>query len=749
MRHLRSTVTLLATVLALSASSAPATRAATSAQPQVSTPVQATAPARADWGQMPLYFIANQGQIDARVAFYVQGRDKTLYFAPEGITFALTEFSADPSSPGREHPLGLAALDSARARAGARTRYVIKLDFVEANPVRPVGQDQTDAVISYLKGPPEEWYTGLPTYGGIVYRDLWEGIDLVYSGTVDRLKYEFRLRPGADPARIRLAYRGATVQVNATGQLEVTTPAGGFQDDAPVAYQDVNGQRVPVSVGYLLDDASTYGFRLGAYDPALPLVIDPAVLVYCGYIGGSGWEEGEGIAVDGAGNAYVVGDTDSTQATFPVIVGPDLDYNGNDDIFVAKVKADGTGLDYCGYIGGSGQEYVWGVAVDGEGNAYIGGETNSSQASFPVLVGPDLTHNGWYDAFVAKVKADGTGLDYCGYIGGTRNDYGHRIAVDGLGHAYLAGSAGSWDGTFPTMLGPDPSYNGGDFDGFVAKVKTDGSGLDYCGFIGGNGWDEAWDVAVDGLGHAYIVGDTDSEEDTFPVIVGPDLTYNDDDDAFVAKVKADGTGLDYCGYIGGSGDDFGGGIAVDAAGNAYIGGETNSTQTTFPVAVGPDLTHNGGYDAFVAKVKADGTGLDYCGYIGGSSNDYGHDVAVDGLGGAHVVGATSSTEASFPVKIGPDRSYNGGPFDAFAAKVTVGGTALAYCGYIGGSGEDSAWDIAVDGAGDAYVVGVTDSTEATFPVAVGPDLDYNQGWDVFVAKILFNEIKLFLPLISK
>jgi len=348
--------------------------------PAAERPTVAAPYVQPDWGRMPLLFLANQGQVDEQVAFYVQGRDKTLYFSPEGVTFALTASIPQSSStqgegemrdsPLRSGPIPRVAGEGAGERA---ERWIVKLDFVGANAVRPGGQEQADTVVSYFKGPREEWYTGLPTYARIVYPELWAGIDLAYSGTANRLKYEFVVQPGADAGRIRLAYRGATVGLNAAGQLEVSTPAGGFQDDAPIAYQEVNGRRVPVEVAYALEDAAAYGFRLGAYDPAVPLVIDPAVLVYCGYIGGSGGDYGQGIAVDGDGNAYVTGETLSTQATFPETGGPDLTHNGGYDAFVAKVKADGTGLDYCGYIGGSGDDYGRGIAVDGDGNAYITG----------------------------------------------------------------------------------------------------------------------------------------------------------------------------------------------------------------------------------------------------------------------------------------------------------------------------------------------------------------------------------------
>jgi hypothetical protein len=697
------------------------------------------------WGRMPLLFIANQGQVDERIAFYVQGHDKTLYFTPEGVTFALTAPIPQSSSTRgegemRDSPLRSEPVPQVEGEGpGERVeRWIVKLDFVGANAVRPGGQEQTDTVVSYFKGPREEWRTGLPTYSRIVYPDLWTGIDLAYSGTANRLKYEFVVQPGADPARIRLAYRGATVGLNAAGQLEVSTPAGGFQDDAPIAYQEVNGRRVPVEVAYALEDAATYGFRLGAYDPAVPLVIDPAVLVYCGFIGGSGIDDGNGIAVDAAGNAYVTGTTESTETTFPVTGGPDLDHNGGNDAFVAKVKTDGTGLDYCGFIGGSGNDYGFGIAVDGDGNAYVTGYTGSTEATFPVIGGPDLTHNGGNDAFVAKVKADGTGLDYCGYIGGNSTDYGRGIAVDEDGSAYVTGSTESTGATFPVTGGPDLIHNGGGADAFVAKVKADGTGLDYCGYIGGSGYDVGYGIAVDAVEIGRASGWERVCQATFPVTGGPDLTHNGGDfDAFVAKVKADGTGLDYCGYIGGSGYDVGYGIAVDAVGNAYVTGFAGSTEATFPVTGGPDLTHNGSTDAFVAKVKADGTVLDYCGYIGGSDSDGGRGIAVDEDGNAYVTGDTWSTETTFPEAVGPDLDHNGG-IDAFVTRVKVDGTGLDYCGFIGGSGSDYGNGIAVDGDGSTYVTGETRSTEATFPVTGGPDLTHNGDWDAFVAKVSYS-----------
>ncbi|KKK88925.1 hypothetical protein LCGC14_2738260, partial [marine sediment metagenome] len=193
------------------------------------------------------------------------------------------------------------------------------------------------------------------------------------------------------------------------------------------------------------------------------------------------------------------------------------------------------------------------------------------------------------------------------YIGGSNPDSGYSIAVDGSGSAYVTGHTQSTEASFPVSVGPDLTYNGGDWPGdtFVAKVAADGTGLDYAGYIGGSSYDQGYGIAVDGFGSAYVTGATCSSEASFPVSGGPDLTKNGSCDAFVAKVKADGTALDYAGYIGGQDFETGKDIAVDGSGSAYVAGRTHSSEASFPVSGGPDLTYNGLADAFVAKVADD------------------------------------------------------------------------------------------------------------------------------------------------
>ncbi len=705
-----------------------------------------------NFGRMPLYFIPNKGQINGPAAFYVQGKDKTLYFCDEGVTFVLMEKAKMDSKKDRPDRWTRALKEMTFENEKPTRSWTVKLDFVGANEeVNPQGSDETGAVISYFKGPEKDWKTGLPSYSKIAYRELWPGIDLVFSGSMNELKYEFVVKPGADPSQIRFRYRGAEkVSIDKDGRLEVTTPVASFKDGVPVAWQETASGKKDVSLAYDLvsetrEDESvfSYGFSVGAYDPALPLVLDPAVIVYCGYIGGSNSEDGYGVAVDRAGCAYITGFTCSTEATFPIIVGPYLNTYGN-DAFIAKLKADGTGLIYCGFIGGVGGDRGKAIAVDGSGCAYIAGVTSSTETSFPVKVGPDLTFSDnsefIYDAFVAKVEADGTALIYCGYIGGSAYDEGDGIAVDGSGCAYISGYTDSTEATFPVTVGPDLIYNNisgkNIYDAFVAKVRADGTGLSYCGYIGGSSYDFGWRILVDIQGCAYVTGTTQSNEASFPVTVGPDMSFNGGGDIFVAKVKPDGTGLIYCGYIGGPGGEMGTGIAVDQFSCAYITGYTTSNEKSFPVTVGPDSSYNGGWeDAFVVKVRADGKGLVYCGYIGGGDAEEGQDIAVDRSGSAYIIGSTNSTEATFPVREGPDLSYNGGAWDAFVAKVRTDGKGLVYCGYVGGIGYESGFGIAVDSSGDAYITGRTDSLETSFPVKLGPDLTHNSHDDAFVAKI--------------
>jgi hypothetical protein len=657
---------------------------------------------RVDPGRLPLSFIP----LGRGPGYVVRGRDKSIYLTPGGMTLAMAN-----SGGRRESDKGGEAAEASRGG-----RWIVKLDFLGASSgIEPLAENRLDTTFSFFKGRPEEWRSGVPAYGRVVYPGLWPGIDLVFSGTFDRLKYEFIVHPGADLSRIRLAYRGVErLAIDTEGRLEVNTEAGGFSDDTPVAWQEGDGKRSAVPVSYTIGPGGApheFGFEVGAYDQNLPLVLDPAVFIHAGYFGGGSSDTGYAMALDSSGNIYITGDTTSTETiSFPATVGPDLTYNSGDDAFVVKLSPGAASIVYCGYIGGGLDDWGNGIAVDSAGNAYVTGETLSSPAAgFPVIVGPDLTYGGGTkDAFIAKVKANGTALDYCGYLGGSAEDFGLAVAADSNGNAYVTGNTYSTQSTgFPVLTGPDVTANG-QGDAFVCKIDSSGSFV-YSGFIGGNTDDFGRGIAVDSSGNAYVTGRTSSISG-FPATVGPDLTYNNNSDCFVAKVNPGGTGLVYCGYIGGAASDDGKAIAVDSAGNAYVTGSTTSTASSFPVLVGPDLTSNGSSDGFIAKVNSGGTALVYCGYIGGSGSEEALAIALDAAGHAFVCGYTNSTQTTFPVKAGPDLTYASGVYDGFAARVNAAGSALDYCGYIGGTDTDTGRGIALDRSGNAWVTGWTNSS---------------------------------------
>jgi beta-propeller repeat-containing protein len=672
------------------------------------------------YGDLPLYFLANQGQIsESQVEYYLTGSQQTVYFTAHGLTLAQRS--------------GLAQNPS---------RSVVKLDFVDPNPeVQILPQLPQSTIFNYFLGPQQDWHTEVPSFRQLLYAQLWPGIDLLYTGEVGRLKYRFLVHPGADPGQIGLRYRGITgLTIQQNGDLQISLPGSNFSDLAPSAYQSIGSAQQSVAVQYELGNgAAEYGFSLGEYDPTEPLIIDPALLIYCGYLGGSGVDTALGVAVDGQNRAYLTGTTWSDELSFPVITGPDLAFNsanGTADVFVARLNPAGTALEYCGYLGGLKDDWGRAIAVDAAGAAYLAGDTQSDQASFPVLLGPDLSFNSANletDGFVAKINPQGTSLEYCGYLGGENEDSATGIAVDAVGQAYLTGFSKSDEHTFPVKVGPDLSYNIST-DAFVARVNVQGTKLDYCGYIGGMRFDLGQAIAVDASGRAYVTGNTFSNEGTFPVMFGPDLTYNAGWDAFVARVNPAGTELEYCGYLGGERFDSGRGIAVDDMGHAFVTGFTYSEASTFPVLVGPDLSFNGYGDAFIARVSDDGGNLEYCGYLGGVAFDYGNAIALDSFGNAYIGGHTNSNEVTFPVLSGPGL-ISGGLEDAFLARINSVGTRLDYCGYVGGEGNDRGFGIAVDSLGDAYLVGDVASDQSTFPVQLGPDLLHNGQRDAFVAKV--------------
>lgn len=439
------------------------------------------------------------------------------------------------------------------------------------------------------------------------------------------------------------------------------------------------------------------------YDPAL----SPS-LAWSSYLGGGDWDNGNAVAIDDDGNAWVTGCGGSGDW---VTGGFDTSYNGgSSDVFVAKINADGT-LAWSSYLGGSDQEVGLGIAIDGSGNAWVTGYTATSDW---VSGGFDTIYNGGNtDAFVAKINADGT-LAWSSCLGGSGDDFGFGIAVDDSGNAWVTGRTTSLD---LASNGFDMTGNGG-ADAFVAEINADGT-LAWSSYLGGSGDDSGFGIAVDSSGNACVTGQTNSSN---LASGGFDTTYNGAIDAFVAKIDADGT-LAWSSYLGGTRSDSGHGIVADDSDSVWVTGNTASSNLA---SGGFDTSANGGDDAFVAKIDADGT-LAWSSYLGGTHDDFGNGIAVDGDGNAWVTGQTSSTDLAGG---GFDTTANGGD-DAFIAQINADGT-LAWSSYVGGDGSDYGYGVAIDGNGDAWMTGSTDSSALA---SDGFDTSYNGNTDGFVAKI--------------
>jgi len=674
------------------------------------------------YGKLPLSFEANQGQTDAAVKFLSRGSGYTLFLTSDEAVFSVHADKAKRSTLDRQ-PLG--------AQSEITTSEVVRMKLVKANPAAKVtGAEQLPGASNYFLGnDPAKWRSDVPTYAKVKYEGIYSGIDLVYYGNQRQLEYDFVVAPGADPHRIAFDLRGAKhILQSANGDLVLKTSEGEIRWLKPIVYQENDGRRQEIAAHYAIRDRNRVGFELAKYDPGKPLYIDP--LVYSTYLGGQGHDYAYGIAIDGSGNAYITGYTDSVD--FPVTPGAfqpkcaAISCATYGDVFVAKINASGSAVVYATYLGGRSRDYGYGIAVDSTGNAYITGQTNSN--NFPVTPGAFQTASSG-GAFVTKLNPTGSALVYSTYLGGSES--GSGIALDNAGDAFVTGYTAS--ANFPTMNPLQPSSGGGT-DAFVSELNTSGSALVYSTYLGGSGADYAYGIVLDSLGNAYVTGSTSSTN--FPTTSGAFQTACDAGGncaaaAFVTKVNPAGSALVYSTYLSGDGVDYAYGIAIDSSDNAYITGRT--TSNNFPTMNPLQPSNAGGDgDAFVSKLNSTGSALIYSTYLGGTGLDQAQAIAVDSSGNAYITGYTVSTK--FPT-LNPLQTYAGSS-DAFVAKLNPEGSAFTYSTYLGGSSVEQGMAIAVDSADNAYVAGYTGSTN--FPT-VTPLQPANAG-DVDIILVKFGTV---------
>ncbi len=568
----------------------------------------------------------------------------------------------------------------------------------------------------YLGSDPAKWRPNVPNYARVRFEEVYPGIDVVYYGTEGKLEFDFIVRPGADPSQIRLSFSGAdSMRLNPAGDLVLSAGGRQLIQRKPVIYQEHNGARVQVAGDYrLFANTGEVQLALARFDPSRPLIIDP-VVVWATYFGGTAGDFGRGIAVDSAGSVYVTGYTSGTipivnppilnskpgsndvfvskysssgtllystylggtgsdtgqsiavlptgeawltgaaSAGFPLLGAAQATIGSNfTDAFVARLSLSG-GLVFSTYLGGAGADVGYNIAVDPAGFSYVLGETLGP--SFPTVTPHQATFGGGgQDLFVAKYTPTGA-VSFATFLGGSGSESPGGIGVDAAGFIYVAGSA---DGPFPT-LNAAQSVRGGKSDAVLARFTPTGA-LAYSTYFGGPNEDAATDLAVDPTGQAYITG---SAGPGFPLLNASQPAHGGGtaNDAIFAKFGTAGQLL-FSTYLGGSVSDGANAIALSPAGAVYLAG---TTQGGFPLLSPFQATPNGGTEGWLAKFSTAGERL-FSSYFGGSGEDAPVALAADLRGAAYAVGFLFPG-GTFPV-VSPAQPAPAGGVEVYVAKIT-------------------------------------------------------------------------------
>ncbi len=597
--------------------------------------------------------------------------------------------------------------------------------------------------VSYFLGnDPARWRSGLDTLEDVSLGEVWPGIVVKLRAQGRSVEKLFTVQPGADASRIRMSVAGARrLRTDRAGALLASTGPGDVTFTAPVAYQERGGVRREIDVAYDVRGLS-YGFRLGAHDPALPVVIDP--LLQATYLGGSGNDQISGVAIHPtSGEVYVAGATSSTN--FPGTTGGAQPAVGGvvtpeglafSDAFVARLNATLTTLNQATYLGGSASDAAYALAIHPtSGEVYVTGLAGSTD--FPGTTGgAQPASGGGNDVFVARLNAALTTLGKATYLGGSGYDVAYALAIHPTsGEVYVTGYTTSTN--FPGTLGGAQAASGGGDDVFVARLNAALTALGQATYLGGNQADAPSGLAIHPSGEVYVTGYTDSPN--FPGRFGGAQDFLAGvDDAFVARLNAALTTLGQATYLGGNFSDGATALAIHpGSGEVYVAGSTNSTN--FPGTTGGAQAGNGGgfNDAFVARLNAALTSVGGATYLGGSGSDVALAMAIQPTSGSvYVTGSTEST--NFPGTAGGAQAASGGGNfkDAFVARLNAALTTLRQATYLGGSDLDRAFALAIHPtSGELYAAGGTFSTN--FPGTTGgAQPAYGGGFtEAFVARL--------------
>ena len=719
--------------------------------------------------QLPLSFEENRGQFDPRVKFATRGADYGLFLSGAEATIV---------HHGKVH-LGEADVSSMMAALGnaeVRTLSATQLTWLGANPkAEPRGVDRDGSESNYFIGKdPKKWHRHVRHYDRVQLSGLYPGIDLVYHGAQKQVEFDYVVAPHVDPSAIRVGISGPSiVGLDASGQLSISSSGDKMLLLPPVAYQEKNGRRETVQARYVLSDSHQFGFQLGKYDASRPVIIDP-VLQYAASFGPNVNDTiVTDVALDASGNVYITGTTCETN--YPTTTGVLQPAGGSlanfcNDVIVTKLDSSASSLIYSTYIGGqTGVDFAVRMLIDSAGAATIVGTTGSTD--FPTTAGvyqssakggtcdygPNVSPNiPCTDAFLLKLSADGSSLEYSTYFGGERAEFAIALAQDSAGNSYVAGATDST--ALPLAGSPfQGTYGGGGncqgntapcFDGFVAKFNPTGTQLLASTYLGGNKDDMVAAVALDAAGDVYLTGVADSTN--FPTTAGAIQTVHAgtaQGDAFLSKLDGNLHTLQYSTFLGGASDDIAFAVRVDGSGAAYITGSTLSSD--FPTTAGayqktykgPDpstafcisgldtgiLIQPTCGDVFVSKIdpsKPSGSQLIFSTFLGGSGNDFAYNLQLDSQNNVWVVGDTNSMD--FPYTSDAYFATQRGPM--FLSEIKSDGSQLIFSTGLTASGSGLALGIDIDSADNVYVTG--QGTVSATPGTYG----LGQPGEVFVAK---------------
>lgn len=687
-------------------------------------PGPASASQRAPAAVSGMILVENAGQFAPGARFLLIGGSTRVWVADDGLWLVTTQ---QPQLTSEERQLPLHERQRLLARRPAAASAV-RLTFAGAEfagKLEPFGRQ--DTLISFLHGSdPAGWQTDVPAWAGVRVRDLYRGVDLVIGGDARGvLPWRIEAQPGANLRQVRLQVAGATSASAAAGRLDLQTAAGALSLPLPFLAGAKAGGAATVSATAASD------FEVSAPFNTTPLAEPDAAadLIWATFVGGDGLDWGRSIAVDSSGNSYVAGDTQAFN--FPVtpgVIDPAGEGATGSEAFVAKLNAGGTGLLYATYLGGSGFDYAWNVATAND-IAYVTGDSDSQDFPGAGTAQPA----GLNDMYVAALNSTGTAINFAKFFGGTGPDYGYGVALD-AGNIYAVGSTSSTD--FPATVTSGARGNG---DVIVVKLSSAGA-TTYAAQVGGTGQDEGYALEVRS-GEVFGAGETWSTD--FP----GGATIAGGSDALIFKLSTTGAVASSVALgdtlLATPFDDFAQGLALDAAGNVYVTGGTSST--AFPVTPGTPAFAGGLRDAFASKLSLSGTTwtVEFSVLIGGAGLEDGYGIAVDNnTGGIFVSGDTDST--GLPVTTGAYDTTQNGLVDGFLVRVHPDAPAanrLTYGTYLGGTGYEGAYGVALDAQGNALLVGATDSTD--FPVTTGAYDTFlgvatnpqDTSADAFVAKI--------------